>query len=139
MKLCLLFILAIGLQGCISLDSISSTFKTSASSYKTVKDANSLNTVSDAIKTLAITREKKAAATQSFIDETAKAIKSLPAKYRAYLLAQVLEVKLGVAKSTYFNGVTHASAFLFLLFFLVMIIKYVFDRVKPKVKSATYS
>ncbi|MEE9574219.1 MAG: hypothetical protein V3W20_14285 [Candidatus Neomarinimicrobiota bacterium] len=117
-------------QGCV-MSEVESMVKTSANSVATVQVANS-------VKTFANTRRIKAETTKDFVKDVATLIDKQPIEKQSELIKESIEAQVSISKNTFLKGFIYSTAFWSFIIFLGFILKYVFDRYKPKILKATY-
>lgn len=125
------------ISGCV-LDSLSGTVKNSSEAYGTVKNAKSLGVLASGVKDLTETRKIKAELAMKFIEDLNTMIKLQPIDSQAELIRKSIDAKVAIAENTRYKGWLEMVAFIFLLSVFVKGGKYVFNRFKPKMLSATY-
>lgn len=125
------------LNGCV-LDQVLKAGESGSNSYKTVKNANSLGDVAKGIVTLTKAQETKAKTSDTFVKAGVNLIANQPIEKQPALIRQSIEAKVALAKNTYFKGFTLSSVVWLFLITALMVLKYVFDRLKPKKRKTEY-
>lgn len=130
-------VICLSASACV-LDSFNGTVKNSSEAYGTVKNAKSLGVLASGVKDLTETRKIKAELATQFIKDLNIMIKLQPIDSQAELIRKSIDAKVSIAENTRYKGWLEMIAFIFLLSVLAKGAKYVFNRFKPKVLSATY-
>lgn len=137
MRCSLVLISVLLLSGCFG-GVVKDVVETGSKSYKTISDANSLGNLAKGVNKLAETRKIKAQTQADFIAFTNQLITNQPIEKQPALITDVLRAKVEIAKNTRYLGWLEMLALIAILTLVLVIMKYVFNRFKPKVKSATY-
>ena len=120
------------IEGC-TLNPFLDVAEVGSKSYETVKTAQSVGKVADGVKIIADTRKIKAKTTDAFVKGVGNLIVMQPLPVQAKLITQSITAKIAVEKNTRYKGFIEGFIFGLLGVFLIITLKYVFDRINPKV------
>jgi len=134
MKIITIVFSLIFLNSCV-LDEILKAGESGSKSYAVVKTANSLNKVANGLETLADTRKIKAKTSDKFVKGIGVLISKQPLKSQERLISQSIEAKVSIENIRAWRSTATITSFLLGLLGLIIILKYLFDRVSPKVKK----
>ncbi len=113
------------IQGCVSNDTIDSMGN--AGSKAIIAGGLSVSGIK-----LAETRKIKAKTTEQFAKDISNAITRQDLKSQPELIIKSIEGKISVEKNTKYKGWLEGTVFWAIILWLLIIGKYIFDRIKPK-------
>jgi len=136
MKKIILILMALTLSGCV-LDQVLKAGESGSKSYETVKNANSLGDVATSLRTVTDSVKIKAETSKDFVKGIEMLISNQSLKSQEKLISQSIAAKVSIEDSRIWARWSTVSSFWLVLFGLIIILKYLFDRWKPEVLKTT--
>lgn len=125
------------LQSC-TLNPFLDATETLTEGYETVKNAQSLGKVADGVITLTETAKIKAKTSDTFVKGLGILISKQTLETQAKLISQSIEAKVSVERMRADSRWATISSFWLIILGLILIVKYLVDKVSPTEVKKTY-